>query len=181
MRIIRTAISVAAIASLAGCLSYAKPITSADVVAPTDSYVYGRFALDAKKTWLGLNQSYTIAVEIMCSDNKKYPIKFVPAQEVQVIRVPAGRCGVNRVLFADGSGNLLGVDEGFVGPHNNFPTNPGEATYIGEYNGETKAAFTGLVTWKLSPLSVAYAKTTSEMRELYPNLDGVEARNVFGQ
>ena len=169
------------ILGLTGCVTFAEPIATNTAADPTKSYVYGRFKIDQAKTWLGLKQSYTIGIEIKCSDDKTYVIKLQPSPEVQVVQVSTGSCGVNRMIFTDGGGNFLDGDEGEDGPHNNFKTIPGQAVYVGEYLAESKAGAMGGITWKWAPLHSSYDKTTEEMLTVYPSMQAIQTRNVFAR
>ena len=177
---VRIAISILVL-TLAGCVTFAAPVSANSTADPTKSYVYGRFKIDQAKTWLGFKQSYTIGIEIKCSDDKTYVIKLQPSPEVQVIQVSSGTCGVNRMIFTDGGGNFLDGDEGEDGPHNNFKTTPGNAIYVGEYLATSKSGAMGGVTWKWAPLHASYDKTTEEMRQLYPSMQLIKTLNVFAR
>ncbi len=167
-----------------GCTSWSKPIDIGVIPNPDDSYMYGRFQVDAPyQTIAGFDGHQTIGLLFTCSDGKKYKIRFNRKPVVQLIRMPPSICSFTHIIFTGADGDTKKQNEVTNGLFREVEFVSGKAYYLGDFTGLVNIRDSGYnkftTTWKIDSLENDYQKTTSELKQKYVNFLNIETIDLL--
>ncbi|WP_339846649.1 hypothetical protein [uncultured Halopseudomonas sp.] len=169
---------------LSGCASWSKPITPGEVLTGKESYLYGKFKIDAQKAWLGLDGHQTMGSVFSCVDGKKYTIRFERDQPIQVIKLNPTTCSFTEIIFTDSDGVVLSKKSSPLGLIDSVTTVPGAAYYIGDYfavSTSTPGYNSIQFAWEVKEVNDNYGPTTAVMKEMYPNMTFFPTHNQLAE
>jgi hypothetical protein len=169
-------------ALLAGCASYTPRVPAQTAPAASDTFVYGRFHIDAPKAFMGLDGHASMGLGMKCSDGKEYLLRFYKDNPVHVIKVSPATCSVNEIVFTGPDGNIQGRKPFTGSVLQGMTFEPGMAHYVGDFfavfeSGQTSYR-TFHTTWRIRDAKNEYAATTSDLRTQYAGLAGVATTDV---
>lgn len=164
MRAIRAAARSAALlcllAALPGCAHSIRVLPS-DAYSRDSAYLYGRFYID------GMSPLW---YQLSCHDGNKYKIQYARSSAVLVFKIAPSICQVDYVVFGNETQNEM---VGFRLLRNEV-LDPGGVYYIGDFTADsTWNLMAGIVRWIIKGRSNQYAKTTAEMKRVYPGFASV--------
>lgn len=134
------------------------------------AYIYGRF--------INRTEGMAAAFSIRCRDGKRYKIVFSKDEPLKMIRLPAGVCQLEDVVYK-GAGSLR--EMAGLRLLGNEHLQPGGVYYVGDFvvSGRTLSSdtnFYGFATvtttrqvWELFTPRNNYATTTAAMKQVYPS------------
>lgn len=169
------------ILALSGCASWTKPIAADEVPTGKDSYYYGKFEIDTPKYWLAIGGYQTMGFVFSCDGGKKYTVRFVIDQPIQVFRLNPATCSFTEVIYTDSDGIIVDRKTAPKGVIESITTTPGAAYYIGDYKAVSKSttSFNSVnTTWEVKEISNNYEATTSAMKYIFPHMTFMPTHNL---
>ena len=168
----------------AGCTSWSKPIDIGVIPNPDDSYMYGRFQVDAPyRTIANFDGYQTIGLLFTCSDGKNYKIQFNRKPEVQLIRMPPSICSFSYIVFTGLDGVTKKQNEVTSGLFREVEFVSGKAYYLGDFTGLVNMKNSdynkSITSWKIDSLKNDYQKTTIELKKKYVNFLNIETIDLL--
>jgi hypothetical protein len=161
----------------AGCSTlYTSSLDRDERPTPRDAFVYGSFWL------LGpANGNVTMGIVLDCRDGKRYTLRFLERDPLQVFKVSPTTCTQTGTV-------MIGGDKEASDPEvrplesRELVFEPGKAYYLGDFTGSVVPHGRGRWGWKLESNKDKYQATTRELRAAYPNLAGIpSASQMIGQ
>jgi len=166
-------VALAASMLLSGCASWSPPITTKDLPTGAEAYVYGRFKIDAPKSWLGFDGNQTMGFVFSCSDGDKYTIRFSIDNPVEVIRIDPATCSMTEIIYTNGDGQILRRKAAPRDSMQNLVLVSGNAYYLGDFyaSSQNAAHFGGTtMSWRINNARDDFKGTTAEMKSRFPNM-----------
>ena len=157
----------------AGCASYTPAIAVDEKPTPNDAYLYGRFAMEAPKSFLGLDSHETMGFVIQCVNDQTYTLRFSNDKPLQAIKIAPGICSLTEFIYTDADGIIRTRKPALAGLMQNAKFGAGKAYYLGDYFAAvTRTHQLTRVHWQWNIKNVKnnYTPTTAEMKSKYSNL-----------
>jgi hypothetical protein len=124
-------------------------------------YLYGRF------TYTGLSMTFAIR----CRDGAVYKVDFMDRDQVQMIELVPSICQLDKIEYGSSANGQL-VPFRML---RNEILDPGGLYYVGDYSvtGASRTEFKVFYTevhqrWRMNHAHDDYARSTAEMRQLFP-------------
>lgn len=178
---IRRVVGVSLLLSLCACANYTPRVSSTEVPTAGDAYLYGRFHIDAPKSWLAIDGHSSMGFSLQCSDQQKYVLRFDRDKPVLAIKVKPSSCSLTEIVYTNPDGD---VQARKPAPARNvfkgMRFEPGRAYYMGDFDAGTSSSYrAGMIhfEWFLKSTKDNYGPTTQDMRADYPNLAGIPTEN----
>ena len=168
-----TALLLLAAALSAGCA--AVQVRSGDAYQRESAYIYGRFLMRSE-------ESMAAAFSIRCRDGKRYKIVFSKDEPLKMIRLPAGVCQLEDIVYKGAGSHRDMASLRLIG---NEHLEPGGVYYVGDFvvsgstlSRETKnygiySVTTTRQMWEPFNPRNNYAATTATMKQAFPSFAGV--------
>ena len=128
-------------------------------------YLYGRF------TYTGLSVTF----EIRCRDGAIYKVDFIARDQVQLLELVPSVCQLDKIEYGS-SANAQLVPFRML---RNEILDPGGVYYVGDYSvsGASRVDYRFFYneihqSWRMKHARDDYARSTAEMRRLFPAFDG---------
>lgn len=90
------------------CAGYTAGIRPDEKYNPSNSYLYGRFVVDAKSAPLSFASSQSMGFTVICRDGKTYTIGFSNQTTLQIIKVAPSACQIDEIVYSDSDGIVRG-------------------------------------------------------------------------
>lgn len=174
---------------LTSCASFTPKVSTSEPVSATDSYIYGRFSIDAVDTPLAIDGHASAGLVIKCAENKVYTLRFYNSNPVVAVKVKPSTCSLKEIIFTGSDGNITsrkpyakGILRG-GGVLQNIHFSSGKAYYIGDFFARHSWGRSGVDEWTVE-WSVDYPQnnfltTTQEIKENFPNLSVLPTVNTL--
>ena len=165
------------IALLGGCAGFAPSISKDHKHTNEDTYLYGRFFMDAKDETLALSGYMTMGFSFDCEDKANYVVGFSRDNPVQVIRIKPSSCTLKELVYTNSDGFVRSRKPAPDGILTNIPFEKNKAYYLGDYFASASTTFSGNsyhYSWRIDSIKNEYEKTTKEMKSIFPALINVD-------
>jgi hypothetical protein len=168
----------------AGCSTlYTSSFDRDERPEPRDAFVYGSFWVFGEES-----NDMTMGIVLECRDGKRYVLRFLKHDPVQVFKVTPSTCTPTGTVFT----SYDEPKDATVRPVPGWRTRelvfePGKAYYLGDFTGSVVnhysvrtveyhrryTEYRGAWGWRLEKNADKYQATTRELRAAYPKLAGV--------
>lgn len=169
---------------LSGCASFTPKVSTSAPVSPTDSYIYGRFSIDALNWPVGIDGHASAGLVIKCADMKTYTLRFYNSNPVIAVKVTPSTCSLKEVVFTNQDGFVVSrkpYKKGILrhqGVLQDMKFSAGSAHYIGDFFA--RHSWGGKTTeWTVDYPHNDYLTTTQEMKKGFPNLSLLPTTNTL--
>ncbi|MES2682193.1 MAG: hypothetical protein V4650_01640 [Pseudomonadota bacterium] len=170
-------------ATLSGCAAYTKPIAFEEKPASGESYLYGRFTIEAPKAFLGFDGYQTMGYSFTCRDGTQFIVRFSIEQPVQLIRVTPTSCSLMEIVYTNGDGQIRGRKPSPIGVLKDVSFQAGVANYLGDYFASSKTTSYGSTlrtSWGVDAVRNNYAATTFDMKTKYHAFANIVTQDKIG-
>jgi hypothetical protein len=166
--------------ALSGCSAgYTPRIRKSEMPTVHDTYLYGRFAIDAPEVILGMDSHPSMGFVIQCASGKAkntYTIRFSVDAPLQVIKIAPGVCTLREFVYSDADGFVKGRRAAPEGLMKNAVFEPATAYYLGDYGARASVGYSNM-NWDLTSVQEDYEGATRELDATFPNLASLPRQN----
>ncbi len=170
---LRSGVAVCAASLLAGCASYTPGISVDEKPTGKESYLYGRFFIEAPKAAISFDKHMSMGFAISCSSGETYTLRFANEFPLQVIRIAPSVCSLAEFVYTDADGVIKSRKPAPKGLMKDARFDAGKAYYLGDFFAEGTTAVYGRTrstNWRIKTVKNDYGKTTADMKVVFPNL-----------
>ena len=167
-------------AGLTGCANYTPAVSVDEKPTATAAYLYGRFAMDAPESFLGLDKHETMGFVIQCGGDRIYTLRFSEDVPLQAIKIAPGACSLTEFVYTDADGIIRTRKPAPRNLMHNAKFAAGKAHYLGDYFAvvtRTHDARRVYWQWKIKDVKNNYRPTTKALKSAYPNLASMPTEN----
>lgn len=168
-----SAVAVCAASLLAGCASYTRSISPDEKPSGSESYLYGRFFIEAPKAAVSFDKHMSMGFAISCSSGETYTLRFANDFPLQVIKIAPSVCSLAEFVYTDADGVIKSRKPAPKGLMRDVRFDVGKAYYLGDFFAEGTTAVYGTTrstNWRIKSIKNDYGKTTADMKGVFPNL-----------
>ena len=165
-----------------GCANWASGIGPEDTIDPTKAYIYGRFAMDGHKAFLGFDGHQTMGLVFDCGSHE-FTIRLNNEDPVRMIPVRPGTCSLTEIVCTDVDGfvkTTLPWDRDYL---HKIEFRAGAAIYVGDFHGSSEfySDYGGTEqTWQIEKIESRFEETSQEVFRLLPAAAGLERVDALG-
>lgn len=169
------------LALLGGCAGYTPRVSVQDMPTLNDAYLYGRFFIDAPKSWLSMDGHQTMGFALECEDQGKYVVRFNRDDPVLAIKIKPSTCSWTEIIYSNADGQVRSRKPAPADTFKSIRFKGGYAYYLGDFAAELKTSMPSYnvirTEWVIKSIKDNYEATTKDMRQAYPNLQALPDEN----
>jgi len=159
---------------ISGCANYTPRIAASEQPGVNDAYLYGRFSIETRKEFFGIDGYTTMGFAIECVDGKRYVIRFDKDTPLQAVKIKPSVCSWVQIVYSNADGQLMSQKPAPAGSMSSMKIKRSQAYYFGDFH----AAFTSqgcgyrtaCLNWRIDGARDNFSSASDELNNTFPRL-----------